>query len=81
MQATQLRPGKDHAVTVNEEVLRTHSALKSVFAKFLLQQQSGAPSRIYVSGVDATCLFGLALIFGASRRIGAAFAATFLRSK
>jgi hypothetical protein len=26
MQATQLRPGKDHAVTVNEKILRAHSA-------------------------------------------------------
>jgi hypothetical protein len=31
MQATQLRPGKDHTVTVNEEILRTHSALERIF--------------------------------------------------
>lgn len=35
MKATQLRPSKDHAVTVNEEVLRAHSALEGFFAKSL----------------------------------------------
>jgi hypothetical protein len=81
MQATQLWPGKDHAVTVNEEVLRAHFALAKSFRKVaLLQQQSGCP-HAYVSGADATGFFGLALAFGASRRTGAAFAAAFLRSK
>jgi hypothetical protein len=46
-----------------------------------LQQQSGVSLRIYVSGVGATCFFGLALIFGGSRRTGAACAATFFRSR
>ena len=77
MQATKLRPGKDHAVTVNEEIFSAHSTLND-FRKVTPLQQSGS----YVSGVDdATCFFGLALVFGASRRTGAAFAATFFRSR
>ena len=81
MQATKLRPGKDHAVTVNEEVLRAHSALERIFRKVSAPASNLECSRVYVSGVDATCFFGLALVFAASRRTGAAFAATFLRSR
>lgn len=82
MQATQLRPGKNHAVTVNEEVLRAHSALERIFAKSLYSSSNlELRTRVYVSAVEATCFFGLALVFGASRRTGTAFTATFLRSR
>jgi hypothetical protein len=53
---------------------------QKVFAKSLYSN-SNLVARAYVSGADATGFFGLALTFGASRRTGAAFAATFLRSK
>ena len=38
MQATKLRPGKDHTVTVNEEILSAHSSLKKIVANSI---QSG----------------------------------------
>jgi hypothetical protein len=44
MQATQLRPGKDHAVTVNEEVLRAHFAFERVSAKSLWSSAGREPS-------------------------------------
>ncbi len=80
MQAAQFRPGKNHAMAVNDEVLRAHFASKRISAKLLCSEQSGVPA-VYVSGAGAACFFGLALVLGASRRTGAAFAATFLRSK
>jgi hypothetical protein len=47
MQATQLRPGKNHAVTVNEKILRAHSALKKILREVtLLPRQSGVPPRL-----------------------------------
>jgi hypothetical protein len=35
MQTTKLRPGKDHTVTVNEEILSAHSSPKKIVAKTL----------------------------------------------
>ena len=32
MQTTKLRPGKDHTVTVNEEILSAHPSLKKIVA-------------------------------------------------
>lgn len=33
MQTTQLRPGKNHAMTIDDEVLRAHSVLESISAE------------------------------------------------
>ena len=37
MQTTKFRPGKDHAVTVDEEILRAHSTLKGLSQRLLPQ--------------------------------------------
>lgn len=77
MEGAQLWPGKNHAVAVNDQVLRAHFASKKSFAK---SQRDKRPA--YVSGAGVACFFGcLALVLGGSFRTGAAFAATFLRSK
>jgi len=72
MQATQLRPGKDHAVTVNEEVLRAHSALEGIFAKSLCSSsQSGMAPRVlcFRSGRNLLLRFRFGLrCFPADRR-------------
>ena len=81
MQAPQLRPGEDHTVAVNEEVLRAHPAWRRIFAKSPHPGAIWSPRRSYVSGAGATCFFGLALGLGTSRRTGAACAAAFLRSR
>ena len=63
MQAAQLRPGKNHAVTVNEEVLRAHSALERIFRKVsLLQEQSGVSRRLcFRRGRNLLLRFGFGL--------------------
>jgi hypothetical protein len=68
-------------MTVNEKVLRAHSALESVFAKSLYSSSNLEFPGVYDSAAGTTCFFGLALVLGASRRTGATCAAAFLRSK
>ena len=67
-------------MAIDDEILRAHSALKKIFRN-VTTSINQALFRVYVSGLGATCFFGLAFVFGASLRTGAAFAATFLRSK
>lgn len=67
-------------MAVNDQVLRAHFASKKIFRKVTVSIKGMPP--FYVSGAGAACFLGcLALVLGASLRTGAAFAATFLRSK
>ena len=62
MQAAQLRPGKDHAVTVNEKIFCAHSAWKRIVAKSLLQLPSGVSADLrFRSGRDLLLRFGFGL--------------------
>ena len=64
MEATQLRPGKDHAMAVNEEVLRAHPAFERILRKVVLrQQQSGVVPAIlcFRRGRNLLLRFGFGL--------------------
>ena len=64
VQATQLRPGKDHAMTVDEEVLRAHSALERIFRKVTLTQAAiwSAPADLcFRRGCNLFLRFGFGL--------------------
>jgi hypothetical protein len=77
VELAQFRPGKNHAVAVNDEVFRAHLPGND------RPKTGGARPKCYVSsGAAVACFFALAFVgLGASRRAGAAFAAVFLRSR